>query len=547
MAHALTRGVASCGAGTGSRATESGARFDARSWHAVDAGDSAAPCAIPCASGSSPGDVHYGMRFLPVRRRRAANVTRRYYPAACAEGRGAGTSCPPPPAAPGSDGLHFVPPPGERQRVASARPPPGLPPSFAIVLFDAAPQWTVESALRSIAQEVAGCGRRPGSMSGAWTMHRFAAHNTAGMNTMPNLLALLAGAAPKRGQQVMAPRIADYAEARHGGGHHGKESVDQVALYNCRPDYTTRYYCSTFAHLEKDMGPGGATPPLYAALSASHLRMHSTAWMAKDDGPAHSLFSSFADEVRPASGVGMCRDMRDPCCFPPSLFPPRTQGHMEYVPDHVVTGPFAVPLGYGTSHCEHGAVRNWTSHDRSCVANHPVVDLDIDYASRFDDLYPGIPTFSFSILYDTHNSPERMPLATKSLRRRLRRLAARADAEDTFFLISSDHGPHSTPFLRTDMHHRVVMWWLVPRRFQRRFPREAAALYASTRKPTTHRDVYWTIRDLVALYEGKERPTIPPNARSLIKRPPQQGAASEHRSCREALIADEYCGPGWSP
>lgn len=217
------------------------------------------------------------------------------------------------------------------------------------------------------------------------------------------------------------------------------------------------------------------------------------------------------------------------------------------MPDHLVTGPFAVPLGYGSSQCEHGAVRNWTSHDRTCLADAPVMDLDMNFASRFDDLYPGLPTFSFNILYDTHNSPERMPLATEPLRRRLQRLAARADAEDTFFVISSDHGPHSTPFRRTAMHHRVAMWWLVPRHFQARFRDEAAALHASTRYPTTHRDVYWTIRDLVALYEGGERPTIPPHARSLIRRPPQQGAATAERSCREALIADEYCGPEWSP
>lgn len=187
--YALARGIAACAKPTANRA----ARFDARSGHAVGVQDKAT-CAIPCASGSSRGKVHFGMRFHPVRRlRRAANLTRRYYPACAAEGRGAGARCPPQPAPPKGGGMRFVPQPaGGIQRSNASGAIRGRPPSFAIVLFDAAPRWSVEAALRPIAEAVVSCRRRPGSMSAAWTLHRFQAHNAAALNTMPNLLALLA-------------------------------------------------------------------------------------------------------------------------------------------------------------------------------------------------------------------------------------------------------------------------------------------------------------------------------------------------------------------
>jgi arylsulfatase A-like enzyme len=69
----------------------------------------------------------------------------------------------------------------------------------------------------------------------------------------------------------------------------------------------------------------------------------------------------------------------------------------------------------------------------------------------------------------------------------------------TFVFFTTDHGYHLVRPLPKD-HRQIILWAVIPVWFWRMFPQEAASLERNTKRHTTHRDLYWTIRHLHWLF-----------------------------------------------
>eukprot|EP00908_Phaeocystis_cordata_P024890 Transcript_7344.p4 GENE.Transcript_7344~~Transcript_7344.p4 ORF type:complete len:153 (-),score=64.53 Transcript_7344:78-536(-) len=129
----------------------------------------------------------------------------------------------------------------------------------------------------------------------------------------------------------------------------------------------------------------------------------------------------------------------------------------------------------------------------------------------------------------------RLPSLDEHLAAALRRLA-RGALQETVLLLLSDHGTHgiwySNEFELGAAEHKLPLLFVVaPDWLLRRNPRWADALAANQRRLVTVRDIYQTMRTLVAW------PDPPPDAAapSLLEPMP------EERTCADAGIPDVYC------
>lgn len=478
-------------------------------------------CEVPCRS-LAPGSLHYALEFAP---RFLGNASRRaavaaYGPTigeqvhrAASAAAAAQASPAADPSAQAADGSLTR----EVQRLIGgggaldgAGAVNTAPPSFLLILFDAAPKWVVEDGLAELWRSLRSC--TPSPAAAVWRPLRFSSHNAVALNTFPNVVALLSGYRPPR-ERVRA-KLMDEAAARAGvagGGAEGQGYTEAYLdeLFACTPDIRDSVYCTgPVASRAREVLNGSV--PLHRALAASHVRAHTAMW----DSPGSDA---------PYEFLGVRAQ--------------RLAGDSRYLADHFPLGPYPRPSGYGDDTCTHPAIARVADRWRRCVGRARVQDSWLDYGAQWDALYRHVPTFAFEIVYDTHDWWDSVRESSPLLRARLQALARRAGpVKDTFVVITSDHGPHNSHFHRTRAHHHVALWILAPKAFARRFPAEAAALHRHTRWPTQHRDLYWTIRDLNALYTGRPRPPVPAGARSLIR-----GGGEEPRQCRDAGIVPAFC------
>lgn len=486
----------------------------------ADAGTGSSPadpeCEVPCPA-LALGSLHYGLEFLP---RFQANASRRAAVAAFGPDVGerlhraasaaavAQASPAADPSARAADGP--LTPMASRLMQAGSAPGYAAPPSFLLILFDAAPKWVVEGGLRSLWRSLRAC--QPSPAAAVWQPLRFDHHNTVALNTFPNVLSLLSGYRPPQ-QRARAHRM-DEAAARAGAGGgagsgEGETEVNLEDVYACTPALRDSVFCSGPV-ADRPRQVLNASEPLHHVLAASHVRAHNAMWDSPTSDAPYGFLAHRAS---------------------------RLTGDARYLADHFPIGPFPRPSGYGADKCTHPAIRRLADRWRRCVGRTRVQDVWADYATRWEALYRHVPTFAFDIVYDTHDWWDSVREANPLLQARLQALARRAGPlKDTFVIITSDHGPHNSHFHRTRVHNHIALWILAPKAFRRRFPAEAAVLRRHTRRPTQHRDLYWTIRDLSALYTGQAQPDVPQGARSLIRE-----GGDEPRQCRDAGIVAAFC------
>lgn len=359
-------------------------------------------------------------------------------------------------------------------------------PSFAFYMFDGAQKNLVDQHAGPVIAEFA---------KDRYIHFSFTKYNTVAMNTFPNLVSLLTGFSPPD-VTVDVPR------------HNNPPLFDQgpfPRVYGCTKEYRDFHICTTPA-LQDRWKPvfQNESVSLYARFAGTHIRSYELMW----DVPDGEFISS-------------------------ALF--RMGKGDAFFPEHIGTGPFARPSGYGTDMCTDMTIQRATWKSRRCFAQMQLMNLQLDFSLAFHRRYAHVPTFTFDLFYDTHDNVDALPLLRPGFEEYMR---AFPHKNMLFMAFTSDHGPHTHGNADKPLHHNIALHFLVPKEFGEKHPKELELIRAASMTEANHRDLYWTSLDIDALLTGSPRPEIPGHSRSFIR----EYDPSIKRTCASANIPSDYCG-----
>jgi len=177
--------------------------------------------------------------------------------------------------------------------------------------------------------------------------------------------------------------------------------------------------------------------------------------------------------------------------------------------------------------------------DKRCLRSKMAHTYVFDYLKSFYSNYPKSPKFSWSIIYEAHEpSLSLISLVDSSLEDYI--LHSIQD-KNKITVILSDHGPHYGPYVFPprpgELEQKMPsLFVLAPTRFLEQNPEIETALRELEQVLITPQDIYSILLHLM-FYPDPPSGDIPEDLKQVLK----PGVLQRHRTCRDAMVPDEYC------